>query len=75
VLPWKRGANEALGAGWLLRHGFCAPAPCALFAASANLKGDAISAEIDVFLLLWCPLKIAVPDQDIFNAERSFVFA
>ncbi len=37
LLPWKRGANEAVGAGWLLRRCFCAPAPSALFAAPAIL--------------------------------------
>ena len=36
-MPWKRWANEAVGAGWLLCCGICAPAPSALFAAPANL--------------------------------------
>ncbi len=50
VLPWKRGANEALGAGWGLQCGFWAPAPCALFAAPANLQGVATPVRIEVLL-------------------------
>ena len=75
VLPWKRGANEALGAGWLLRRGFCAPDPCASFAASANLQVGGVSAEIEGWLLIRRLLKIAVSDHDIDVAEGRFSIA
>jgi hypothetical protein len=45
VVARKRGANEAVGAGWLLCRWFCAPAPSALFAAVLNLLSAAKSNE------------------------------